>query len=142
MRVKIREVVDLDKPVDISRLSPMQRLSVALTTWYRSGELYKRKLNRKLEQEFREKVKREELVKDLLMSQIHLQLTQNEEMGKRGLVCSEATIVIDRKQEKALREVVKHKEFISYNIKILDCHPDLLRSYAEIPLLVKVTTKG
>ena len=138
MRVRIREVIDTDSPIDLSKLSPLQRIWVSLVVWYRDSKAYERRKHRKLEQEFKKKTLEEESLKETVLYKVFSELVQNKTLGEKGLVCSKVIIGIDRSKEEVLREILKHKEFIDYPIKILPCNQDLLKCYKNIPILLEV----
>lgn len=142
MRVKIREVVDLDEKVDLSKLSPLERVVVGFKYWYRDTRPYKYMLHRRLEKEYSAKVEEEEKVKEVLLTFAYKQLVLNETMKELGLTCVKIEVTLERSLESTVREVIKHKEFISNNLRILECDPDVLLSFSDVPLIVEISSKA
>jgi hypothetical protein len=142
MRVKLREVVSLDHPVDISSLPPMQKLYVAFMVRWRETSYYKRKKEQELEAQYREKIKREEKLKEELLNVIYTELVKGTTLkSKGGHTCSKVVLAVNREYEEELASIINGKEFISFSIRVLDMNRDMLLSFPKLPILIEVTSK-
>lgn len=155
MRVKMREVVNIDKPVDISKLSPLQKILVSIRYSWRNTNYYRNRRERELSLKYRMKADREEALKNELLTYIYSELMENRFFKQRAekqresdrvrpvevRKCSSIVLAVDRSYEEDLRRVLKHKEFISFSITYLDCNPDMLKSFNKIPILLEVRYK-
>jgi hypothetical protein len=141
MKVKIREVVDIESEIDLTKLSPLQKILVALRREYRDTKYYRNKMEREMEKDYRQRTAKEERLKEIILTQVHEELIRNTEMSKRGLTCAAIQFAVARHFEDTLREIVKHKEFISFDIRFIPCNKDLLRSFNKIPVLIEVRLK-
>ena len=142
MRVKLREVVSLDHPVDISSLPPMQKLYVAFMVRWRETSYYKRKKEQALEAQYREKIKREEKLKEELLNVIYTELVKGTTLkSKGGHTCSKVVLAVNREYEEELASIINGKEFISFSIRVLDMNRDMLLSFPKLPILIEVTSK-
>lgn len=142
MRVKLREVVSLEEPVDISKLPPLEKIRVAFMIRMKETSYYKRKRERALEAEYREKIKREERLKEEVLNAIYRELVRNTTLkSKGGSVCTKIVLAINREFEEELISILKGKEFISFSLRVLDLNRDMLLSFSKLPILVEVTPK-
>jgi hypothetical protein len=142
MRVKLREIVDASAPVDLDSLTPLQKLTVGIKRRIYEYDFYKRRQDRKAEAESRARAEREDFLKGALLTHAHIQLVENREMSLMGSKCIAINVIVPRSYEKDLRNIVWHKDFLSYEIKIFDCDPDLLLSYPDLPIIVGMKIKG
>lgn len=139
MRVKIRQVVDPSRVPDISKLDPIPSLVVAFKQWYRQSNRYARKMEKELTKENKIRIQKEELLKEELITVIVKTLDEGENNSDNSL--DSIILSINREAEKELRSILSHKDFVAYNITILDCDRDMLRSFPTIPLRIQVRTK-
>lgn len=137
----MREAINVDNAVDIASLPPLQKIVVGAVKGYKSRESYKKKEERRLEAENRLRIEREEQLKEEILTDIYRDLINNVTLKEKGLVCKEVRLLIDRDREKELREVIRHKEFVSFNIRVEEVDKDLLRSFPKLKILIVITEK-
>lgn len=142
MRVKVRETVDFESVENADKLSPFQMLSVAFSRYYRQSKRYERNREKKLNAEAIARIRREEGLKSELLTIIYAAFKpQNNSEVKRRKIKT-ARITIDRSVEKEFRSIRTHREFSAYNIRLLECDRDMLRSFPDIPLVIEVSEKA
>lgn len=141
MRVLLREVVDLDKPINLSSLGLFEMLFVSVISQLRDTRIYKRRREKAATKEYKARAENEELLKSLILTHAHNELTLNQEMGKRGWKCTEAKLTIPRSYESTLMEILNHKDLISNRVSIAICDDDLVRSFDKLPIIISVKKK-
>lgn len=141
MRVLVRKAINVDKTPDLDKLSPFQKILVAFIKSYEKTDMYTRKKERMLEQENKLRIQREESLKEEILTSAFMELKHNKTLSRRNLVCKRAELVVDREMQAELEEILKHKEFSTFNIKVINPTNDLGKSY-DIPILLQVSEKS
>ena len=152
MKVKIREVVSHEADVDLQRLTPFQKISVAVRKRIYNSRFAQRSREKQQELEFKDKVAREERLKVELLSEIHNNLVNSEGLRKvysnkgididsLGIKCEAVVLAVDRSFEQELYKLLNHKEFSEFKFRILDVNRDMLRSFEKIPILLEVRNR-
>ena len=62
-------------------------------------------------------MKKDEMLKDLILSQIYRELLHNTSMKEKGETCKSIVLSIDAGYKYSLDRVLKHKDFLPYNIE-------------------------
>ncbi len=141
MRVKIRKVLDMNKPINIRTLQPVMKIYVGFMMKYRESDSYQRKLNRSLEAAAVARMQRDEKLKQLLLAQIYRELGSNFELGKQGKTCTNIIISVDAAYHKSLDRVLSHKDFLPYDIRRVPENSDLRKAFKNMPYLIEVSKK-
>ena len=153
MRVVVRKTVDIDSSVNLRRLSPKDKLIVAIknewttTSWYRSSK-------EKSQQELRKRViEREDRVKDLVLTKIHQELDESKFLKKSGMTAKEIIILVDAEFEDVLfdkydedgelrrRSIFLHNEFAPYNVTAVEEDSDIRKCFSDMPYMFRVSKK-
>jgi hypothetical protein len=108
---------------------------------YRETRLYRYQRDKRLEKEYRERTEREEMLKGLILEKIYQEFILNVNGAKMDSTVREADFQIPREYEETLREIIKHKEFIEYHLTIVECNRDLLLSFKNIPIKLRIKKK-
>jgi SMC interacting uncharacterized protein involved in chromosome segregation len=103
-------------------------------------EFFRRKREAKLEEIDRARILREEQLKKSLLDPIYHYLLDNKYYDKLGKTCVELGLLVDRSQKEDLVRILKHTEFSSVTVRIVEDDPDLVKCYSY-PLLVKIVPK-
>lgn len=141
MRVAMRKAINVDKPLDTSKLSPWQEVVVGAAKGYRSRERFQQRLERQLEKEHKLRISREESLKEDVLTFVYGELVEGRTMKAKGLVARKIQLTIPRSYEKELREIVKHREFVSFEMHIEEVDPDILRSFPTVKILLTVVER-
>jgi hypothetical protein len=143
MRVKIRRVIDLDAEINISKLSPLEKIIVPILKSLKDSKFYRRQIEAKMEKEQKERIAKEERLKESILSRAYGELTENKwmDLNQPGLVCKEVGLTVNRAYESVLHEVIKHQDFSSYHIHIWECNKDLLMAYPKLKIVISVSRK-
>lgn len=141
MRVKVREELDVTAPINLRRLSPVMKIYAGfLTMWYNTS-FYKTGLHKRQEDENIRMMQRDENLKDLLLAQIYNELINNRTLNERGEECSVVYLSVDSKYRKSLERVIHHKDFLPYDVEIVQENSDLRLAFHDMPYLLKVSKK-
>ena len=144
MRVFMRYSVNIDKPVELHELKPIQRIITGIRYQVRELDLYKKHMEKKREQEFIAKMQREEKLKDVLNAYIYNDLVKNKnpEIRKRRKIASVLGLSIDRSFEDILDDVITSKDFISFNIVRVPETKDMLLANPSLPIRLRISKKA
>lgn len=142
MRVKVRETIDYSKVVNENQLNSFELLYVGIMRAISQIPFVSERKDRQLAEEYRQKVEAEENLKEWLLSTIYRAYSKGIKHKDEDIKIRELTIAIPRSSEHILREIKDHKEFSSYNLKILECDKDLLRSFPDIKIRVQITGRS
>lgn len=143
MRVAMRRVVDLDDSgsVDLRPLTPFQKIITSFMISLRNTTFVKNRLRKDEQAVYKEKLMREEELKSVILGRLYTELIKNNFMGEKGLSASSVILEIDRSMEQTLLSIKDHKDFMSYNINIIQPDPDMLRCFKDIPILLEASRK-
>lgn len=141
MRVKIRDVLDLEQPINVKRLSPIMKIYAGIMVRWRESASYKRKLNKSLEAEAIARMKKDEQLKQMLLAQIHRELNNNTILREEGKVCKSIIISVAASHNSSLTRVLKHKDFLPYEIRRVPETEDFRKAFKDMPYLIEVSKK-
>lgn len=141
MRVKVRDVLDVSKPINVKRLSPIMKVYAGIVTKWRESASYKRKLDKSLEAEAILRMQRDEQLKQRLLAQIHRELNTNTNLKGEGKVCKSIVISVEASHNKSLTRVLEHKDFLPYVIKRIPENEDIRKAFRTMPYLIEVSKK-
>ena len=144
MRVFMRYSVNIDKPVELHELKPLQRIITGIRYQIREVDIYKKHMEKKREQEFVAKMQREEKLKDVINAYIYNDLVKNKnpEIRKRKKVAAVLGLCIDRSFEDILDDVKNSKDFISFNIERVPENKDALLANPSLPIRLRISKKS
>lgn len=141
MRYLIRRELDLDKPVNLRRLSPAMKIYAGLACKWRETNFYRTKLNKRLEADYAARVKRDEKLKEALMVVIYKELDNNSLLSSRGEESQELVICVKSNFIHSLDRILTHKDFLPYVISKVEEDPDVRKAFPEMPILLRVSKK-
>lgn len=141
MRVKIRDVLDLSKPINARRLTPIMKIYAGINLKWRESEGYRKKLNKSLENAAIARMQRDEMLKQHILAQIHRELNNNTDLAAEGKICQSIIISVSATHRKSLNRVLEHKDFLPYEIKVVPENEDLRKAFKDMPYLIKVSKK-
>jgi hypothetical protein len=142
MKTPVNRIVDIEAEVDLKELGAIQKVVVAIRNEIRGSSFFQRKRDKILEQEYRKRTAREENLKFQLLSVIYSQLIKNKSLEEKGRTCVAVVAPVLRSYEKELAIIKSHKEFSAVDMRIMECDPDMLRSFPSIPIFVRISMRG
>lgn len=141
MKTFIRNELDLTKPVNLRRLTPLMKIYAGVVTMWHNTEFYTLRLNKQLEEENLKNIRRDERLKGVILTQIYKELGKNQTLQEKGKVCQTIIISVDAKYQKALQRVLSHKDFLPYTIEIVKENEDIRKAFSDMPVLIKVSKR-
>lgn len=129
MRAFVREKIDLNKEIDISKLNKIDSLKVSIRYAFSKSSFAKRQ-RQKLENEIlEERMRRINDLRKITLYRVNKILAQDSKYNK-------VSVLIDRSNEDILHETLDSSDFISYNIEYVKENPDFLLSFPNLPIKV------
>ena len=141
MKVFIRQELCVDKPINLRRLPPLKKISAALLVKYRESNWYQKAEFRRREQQYAIQSQRDESLKEIILAYIFKELYQNTKLSSKGDVCEELTLKIDIRYRDSLDRVLKHKDFILYDIREISEDADARVAFPKMPILISIRKK-
>ena len=141
MRIKIRSILDNDKPVSLINLKPIQKIEAGLIAMWHNTEMYKVELNKKVEESNINQIQQDEKLKNVILAMIYRELIQNKTLSSENTSCESIIISVDARHSQSLKRVLKHKDFLAYNVSIVDEDADIRKAFKSMPILLKVSKK-
>ena len=138
MRVKIRDELDFRQKINVRKLSPLMKIYAGLVTQWHETSIYKRKLNKSLENEAVQQMQRDDRLKEVLLAQIFRELNANTQLESEGKVCQSIVVSVEAKYKKSLDRVLRHRDFLPYRIRYVEENEDLRKAFKDMPYLLKV----
>ena len=122
IRVKVRSIVDTDKQVNLNELKPVDKVIAGFVSQWHQTKFYKNM------------VKRESAF-------THAELNKNASLAKHDTKCVEIVLAIDAKYKESLGRVMQRKDFISYNLELIEENSDMRKAFNNMPIPLKITKK-
>ena len=141
MKIKIRDELNVDKPINLRRLTPRIKLYAGFmvkiheSRWYQTGR-YKKE-----EQDYAKQVQQDERLKNALLAVLYRELVDNKTLSDKKDTCKEITVSIDSKYQKSLDRILKQKDFIMYDIKRVEEQPDIRKAFPDMAIILQVSKK-
>lgn len=150
MRVLVRNELDLSKPVNLKRLSPLEKVKAGIISQIMQNSFYINYKRQKDEESYMQILKEDEMVKSLILAELYAELNQNRTLSERGVKAEEIIITVDAKYEESLKRLFPnlfgqqgnpHKDFISFNIDRVSENPDIRLAFKNMPILLRASAK-
>lgn len=136
MRTYIRSKVDLDRPVQLDKLSPWERITTSFRLKFTQSRLYQGMLDKELEKEKKLRLQRIDDLKNMLLSRIDTELRRKSDRVER------ITIQVTRGFDDIIDDVITSVDFYSFEINKRYVNPDFLLSFPELPILLDVRRRA
>ena len=143
MRVFLRDVVDISQNVDMQSLGYAERIITSIRYQFNQSKYFTRRRRKLEEQKTMIRLEREENLKTILLYHIYNDLVKNRNKAIRQHKQVAKTIVIEveREFEDILDNVIKGKDFLSYNIYRIQENPDMLLAQPNLPIRLRISKK-
>lgn len=141
MRVKVRSLIDTDQAVNLKELKPLEKITVGLISQWHQNKFYLRMKNLKHEQEMARVAKMDEQLKDVLLTHVYAEFSQNRSLAKQGCECQTIVLSVNSAFRESLDRIRKHKDFLPFNLELVEENEDLRKCFSNMDILLKVTRK-
>lgn len=150
MKVKIRRGLDLDKPINLKRLSPGEKIKAGLLTQWRQTKFYQMSDRKRKDAAHVEQVRRQELLRSSLLAQLYGELTQNNTLKSRDAECVSTIVEVQQDFEDCLKFLLPgvfkidkppHKDFLPFDIVRVKEHEDFRKAFSNMPILLSCSKK-
>lgn len=98
-------------------------------------------VKRESEQEFARITKMDEQLSETILAFTHAELNKNASLAKHDTKCVEIVLAIDAKYKESLGRVMQRKDFISYNLELIEENSDMRKAFNNMPIPLKITKK-
>lgn len=148
MRARIRKVIDIDKPINLRRLSPFEKIVVSVRK-QASISLFSNAQEKKARELHKKRIEREDELKSYLLSQIRNELVNSKEVSKYGKTSKEIVFAIEAKYKDLIfdevdsfgnvinKGILSTDDFSQYEIIRIEENKDIRRSFTEMPYLFR-----
>ena len=141
MKVAIRNELNLDKPINLRKLSPMMKIYAGIMAKWHESKAYKTNLNKSIEAAHYAAIQREDRLKDILLALVYKELMTNATLDSKGEKCVEIVVSVEQEYEEALQNIIKSKDFLPYDIKFIEENVDIRRAFRTMPILISIKKK-
>lgn len=143
MRCKMRSEVELDEDgmADLRQLNTLEKIVTSIRISLRNTKMAKNRRQREVEQAYRREVEEEEGLKSVLLQRIYNELVRNNFLDKKGLHTRDITLAIDARMEDVLKRIITHKDFVSYDMSIIEPNSDVKKCFTDTPILLNIRKK-
>lgn len=77
----------------------------------------------------------------LTTKSVNAELNKNASLAKHDTKCVEIVLAIDAKYKESLGRVMQRKDFISYNLELIEENSDMRKAFNNMPIPLKITKK-
>ena len=141
MRVKVGRLVDVDKEVNLSDLSPLDRIISAAINAYRNTAMYRRRYAETEEKREEQKRKVREALTDSLLAVIHPELDANRTLSTKDDVCCGLLVKVPARFKLFISDVIEAHEFDAYSITVIAPSKSLSK-FSDPPYLLYIENRG
>lgn len=150
MRVRVRSTIDLDKPINLKRLGPVDKIYAGIISQWRSHKFYKSSKRKKEEAAYVEQTKRDETVKSYILAYLYGELSQNNTLKTLGRTTQSIVIEVNQKYEDSLKRLLPNlydptkepgKDFVAFDVERVEENSDIRRAFPDMPILLRATKK-
>lgn len=141
MRIKVGQIVDIEKDVNLMDLSPLDRVIASATNAYRNTNLYKRRFAETEEKREEQNRRVRESLIDSILSVIIPELELNKTLKEKDDKCCAILIKVPARFKKFINEVTSSHEFDAYEITVIPPSRSLDKFF-DAPYLLYIESRG
>ena len=142
MRVLVGEEINVDKPVNLMDLKPLDRILYSDVDAFHRTKYYTRRIAQTAEkEEERKRMIRENLLDDLL-AVIHQQITLNSSLKDKKDTCNAVLVSIKPKYVPYIEEVISAKDFTAYYLEHIKPDKSIAYHSNKLPHLIYIERRG
>ena len=120
---------------------PVDKVIAGFVSQWHQTKFYKNMVKRESEQEFARITKMDEQLSETILAFTHAELNKNASLAKHDTKCVEIVLAIDAKYKESLGRVMQRKDFISYNLELIEENSDMRKAFNNMPIPLKITKK-
>lgn len=153
MRAVIRKEVDVDQPLNLRRLSPLQKITVSLrkewksTSFYRNADLARERVAHQ------KKIAREEDAKRAILGKVYTELIRKADARKDVGTIDEVIVAVDASFSDILfdrynsdgellyKGILNHSDFAQYDIEVIQENHDIRLAFPNMQYLLRFRKK-
>ena len=153
MRAVIRKEVDVDQPLNLRRLSPLQKITVSLrkewksTSFYRNADLARERVAHQ------KKIAREEDAKRAILGKVYTELIRKADARKDVGTIDEVIVAVDASFSDILfdrynsdgellyKGILNHSDFAQYDIEVIQENHDIRLALPHMQYLLRFRKK-
>ena len=153
MRAVIRKEVDVDQPLNLRRLSPLQQITVSLrkewksTSFYRNADLARERVAHQ------KKIAREEDAKRAILGKVYTELIRKADARKDVGTIDEVIVAVDASFSDILfdrynsdgellyKGILNHSDFAQYDIDVIQENHDIRLAFPHMQYLLRFRKK-
>ncbi len=153
MRAVIRKEVDVDQPLNLRRLSPLQKITVSLrkewksTSFYRNADLARERVAHQ------KKIAREEDAKRAILGKVYTELIRKADARKDVGTIDEVIVAVDASFSDILfdrynsdgellyKGILNHSDFAQYDIEVIQENHDIRLAFPHMQYLLRFRKK-
>ena len=153
MRAVIRKEVDVDQPLNLRRLSPLQKITVSLrkewksTSFYRNADLARERVAHQ------KKIAREEDAKRAILGKVYTELIRKADARKDVGTIDEVIVAVDASFSDILfdrynsdgellyKGILNHSDFAQYGIEVIQENHDIRLAFPHMQYLLRFRKK-
>lgn len=141
MRIPIGKVVDTSKDVDLSSLSPLDKIIAAATSAYHETSIYQRRFAENEERANERLRKRRELLLSALLSVTYQHLEKGVGIPSTEHSCDKILVEVSPKYTPLLNDVLSLNDLDSYDIQVINPSRSLSK-FCKAPVLLLIEKRG
>ena len=153
MRAVIRKEVDVDQPLNLRRLSPLQKITVSLrkewksTSFYRNADLARERVAHQ------KKIAREDDAKRAILGKVYTELIRKADARKDVGTIDEVIVAVDASFSDILfdrynsdgellyKGILNHSDFAQYDIDVIQENHDIRLAFPHMQYLLRFRKK-
>ena len=153
MRAVIRKEVDVDQPLNLRRLSPLQKITVSLrkewksTSFYRNADLARERVAHQ------KKIAREEDAKRAILGKVYTELIRKADARKDVGTIDEVIVAVDASFSDILfdrynsdgellyKGILNHSDFAQYDIEVIQENHDIRLAFPHMQYRLRFRKK-
>lgn len=141
MRIRIRNELNVDMPVNLRRLTPAMKLYAGLMAKVHDSKFYQTNLHKNEERAHAQQVQRDESLKDALLAVFYRELVTNKALESKGDTCESILVSVPGKYKKSLKRILMQKDFLIYNIELIEENSDIRLAFPDMDVLIRASKK-
>ena len=142
MRVHVRDELNVDMPVNLRALKPRMKLYAGIMAKIHDSKFYQSNLPKREERARAEQIKQDESLKDALLAVFYRELVSNKALSEKGDQCESILVSIPGKYLKALKRILPQKDFLIYNVEIIQENPDMRLAFPAMDVLIRASKRS
>lgn len=153
MRVVLRNVIDVTQPINLRKLSPLSKVIVAIKKEWQSSSFVQTSQRNREDASHRERVKKEETIKQMILTQLYQELSKSRSLSSRNLETSSVVIAVKPEYKDILFDeldkagntihvgILNHSDFSQYDMIRIQENSDMRKAFPDMPILFKCSRK-